>query len=57
MPISAAERQVLEVIARDSTPDVPRSHLEKFSRLDLIEPCPQGVCMTLKGKDILSGRK
>ena len=58
MPLSNAERSTLETVARDArNGGVPRGHLEKLSRLDLIEPCPQGICMTLKGKEILSGGK
>lgn len=54
--LSTAELNTLEVIANPERADsISRSHLEKLSRLDLIEPCPQGVCMTLKGKKILFG--
>jgi hypothetical protein len=57
MTLSQTERATLEVLAdRARTGDIPRGHLEKFSRLDLIEPCPEGVCMTLKGRKALSGR-
>ena len=56
--ITAAEFSTLGAIAgREALSGVPRSHLEKFARLDLIEPCPQGVCMTLKGQRILSDNK
>lgn len=52
--LSPAELATLKTIARrdqDNTP--PRSHLEKLSRLDLIEPCPEGVCMTDTGRAVL----
>jgi hypothetical protein len=56
--LSAAEFSTLEIIAADArNGGVSRGHLEKLSRLDLIEPCPQGICMTLKGKGFLAGRK
>lgn len=52
--LSTAEIQTLQIIAsQDNEEPVSRSHLEKLSRLDLIEPCQQGVCMTLKGKKFL----
>ena len=55
--ITAAERQTLEILADPRrTENVRRGHLEKFSRLELIEPCPEGVCMTLAGKRILGGK-
>jgi hypothetical protein len=57
-PLNAAELSTLSVIAdRDQSSILPRSHLEKFSRLDLIEPCSEGVCMTVKGQKALSNRK
>jgi hypothetical protein len=57
-PLSTAERSTLETLAGDAgNGAVPRGHLEKLSRLDLIEPCPQGICMTLKGKEFLIGVK
>ncbi|MDD9900585.1 MAG: hypothetical protein OXT65_06365 [Alphaproteobacteria bacterium] len=52
--LSPAELHTLEVIAdRGCTESVKRGHLEKLSRLELIEPCPEGVCMTGKGQSIL----
>ena len=52
--LSNSELKTLETIAvRDCDSHIPRIHLEKLSRLDLIEPCPQGVCLTLVGKKIL----
>jgi hypothetical protein len=56
--LSTAEISTLETIAdRDSTGGVSRTHLEKLSRLDLIEPCPEGVCMTQKGRTVLGVKK
>jgi hypothetical protein len=56
--LSAAEISTLEAIADDARNGcVSRGHLEKLARLDLIEPCPHGISMTLKGKEILSGRR
>ena len=56
--IEAQELQTLKIIAaRDHTGDVPRTHLEKLSRLDLIEPCAEGVCLTTQGRKILVKRK
>jgi hypothetical protein len=53
--ITRDERETLEALAEDSfNAGVPRGHLEKLARLDLIEPCGAGVCMTLKGRSILS---
>jgi hypothetical protein len=58
MNITTTERQTLALLAdRDRTGDLPRLHLEKFSRLDLIEPCREGVCVTVRGQTVLSGRK
>jgi hypothetical protein len=55
--LSTSELKTLEAVADPAFTDgISRSHLEKLSRLDLIEPCPQGVCMTLKGKEILFGK-
>lgn len=57
-PLNAAEMKTLKILSdRESADRVPRAHLEKLSRLDLVEPCPEGVCMTLRGKEILIGRK
>lgn len=57
--LNTAELHTLEIIAkRDQSVAPSRSHLEKLSRLDLIEPCPQGVCLTGNGQKILfQGRK
>jgi hypothetical protein len=55
MTLSTAERKTLETIAdRDRTDSVKRGHLEKLSRLDLIEPCAEGVCLSARGKKILN---
>jgi hypothetical protein len=52
------ELNTLEIIANpDCTDSLKRGHLEKLSRLDLIEPCSEGVCMTARGRQVLSGRK
>ncbi len=52
--LHTAELQTLEIIAkRDQSVAPSRSHLEKLARLDLIEPCPEGVCLTSNGQQIL----
>lgn len=52
--LKSAELETLKIVAdRTCTGTISRLHLEKLSRLDLIEPCPEGVCMTTKGKEIL----
>jgi hypothetical protein len=52
--ISAAERATLAAIANDSrNGDVDRGMLEKFARLDLIEPCGPGLCVSVRGQGIL----
>jgi hypothetical protein len=54
MQLSTSELQTLEAISnRDHDSDIKRSHLEKLSRLDLIEPCSEGICLTGVGKKIL----
>lgn len=56
--LKTEEIETLETIARgDITVTPPRSHLEKLSRLDLIEPCAEGVCMTSLGAQVLVKRK
>lgn len=56
--LHTAELQTLEIIAkRDQSVAPSRSHLEKLARLDLIEPCPEGVCLTGTGREILVKRK
>lgn len=52
--LSSAELNTLQVVGNpDSCEAMPRTHLEKLARLDLIEPCPAGVCLSNKGKEIL----
>ncbi len=54
MQLSTDELQTLAALsARDRAADIPRLHLEKLSRLDLIEPCSSGICLTGVGKEIL----
>jgi hypothetical protein len=55
MQLSTAELQTLEAISDKDAADrhIPRGHLEKLSRLDLIEPCSEGICLTGVGKKIL----
>ena len=56
--LSTDELQSLRILATpDAFDPVPRNHLEKLSRLDLIEPCPKGVCLTGRGREILVKRK
>lgn len=55
--LNTAELQTLEIIAkRDETKSPSRSHLEKLFRLDLIEPCAEGVCMTPLGQKIVKAK-
>lgn len=52
------ELETLKILAdRSCAEAVSRTHLEKLSRLDLIEPCPEGVCMTSQGREILFKKK
>jgi len=52
--LSTAELQTLAAIStRDHSEDIPRVHLEKLSRLDLIEPGTAGIRLTGVGKKIL----
>ena len=52
--LSTAELNTLQVVANpDSCDAMPRSHLEKLSRLELIEPSPRGVTLSQRGKEIL----
>ena len=56
--LTTAERKTLETIARkDTSIGIPRPHLEKLSRLDLIEPAGCNVTLSLKGKRILFSNK
>jgi hypothetical protein len=55
--LSTAELHTLEILNdRDRFEPVCRTHLEKLSRLDLIEPCPEGVCVSDRGREILESR-
>jgi hypothetical protein len=52
--LDASELQTLKIIsnpARDGY--MPRVHLEKLLRLDLIEPSPKGVAVSMRGREIL----
>ena len=52
--LSTDEIRTLQALsARDAEGSVPRAHLEKLSRLDLIEPCAEGICVTGVGRRIL----
>ena len=52
--LSTAELQTLEALSSKSYADyIPRGHLEKLSRLDLIEPVGCSVVLSHKGKEIL----
>jgi hypothetical protein len=58
MQLSTAELQTLEAISdRDYADHIPRGHLEKLSRLDLIEPVGCNVALSVKGREILFKRK
>jgi hypothetical protein len=57
-PLSTAELNTLVTIANpDSCDAMPRTHLEKFYRLDLIEPGRAGVALSTKGREILVRRR
>lgn len=52
--LSSDELNSLRVLATPESYDpVPRVHLERLSRLDLIEPGVSGVCVSPKGRQIL----
>ncbi len=56
--LSTAELQTLQILAgNDREAAVPRGHLEKLSRLDLIEPAGCNVALSLKGKEILFNKR
>ena len=58
MQLSTSELQTLEALSNKNPADyIPRGHLEKLSRLDLIEPVGCSVALSLKGKEILFGGK
>ena len=53
--LNTAELQTLKTIAnQDRSENLCRTTLEKLFRLDLIEPCAEGVCLTGVGKKALS---
>jgi hypothetical protein len=55
--LSTAELNTLEILSdRENCDKISRTHLEKLSRLDLIEPCPEGVCISARGREILESR-
>lgn len=52
--LSTAELNTLQIVANpDSCDAMPRTHLEKLSRLELIEPSPRGVCLSPQGLQVL----
>ena len=52
MPVTAREIQALKTVVNgDET--LSRLELERLSRLDLIEPCDAGVCLSVRGKEIV----
>lgn len=58
MTLSQAELHTLAVIANPDCCDaMPRGHLEKLSRLDLIEPAAAGLRLSPRGRQILIRNK
>ena len=56
--LSISELETLENIAQDNKEiSIPRIHLEKLSRLDLIEPVGCSVKLSLKGEEYLFNSK
>ncbi|MDY0009671.1 MAG: hypothetical protein RBS08_08190 [Bdellovibrionales bacterium] len=56
--LTSAEMQTLTTVANPESCDaLPRNHLEKLYRLDLIEPGNCGPALSNKGRDILFRRK
>jgi hypothetical protein len=56
--LSSAELNTLATIGNPESCDaMPRGHLEKLYRLDLIEPGRCGPALSSKGKEILFSRK
>lgn len=52
--LSAAELKTLSVVADpECCDDMPRIHLEKLYRLDLIEPAATGPAVSRRGQEIL----
>lgn len=58
MTLSQSEIKTLSVIADPGCCDaMPRVHLEKLSRLDLIEPSATGLRLSNRGQQILFRHK
>ena len=56
--LSTSELNTLAIIAsNDRSERLSRTHLEKLSRLDLIEPGAAGPAVSIKGREILVTRK
>jgi hypothetical protein len=56
--LSASELKTLSVIANPECCDaMPRLHLEKLYRLDLIEPASFGPALSPTGREILKRRR
>ncbi len=56
--LSSAELNTLATISNPESCDaMPRGHLEKLYRLDLIEPGRCGPALSSKGQEILFSRK
>lgn len=54
LSLSAAELKTLAVVAdRDCCDGMPRIHLEKLYRLDLIEPAACGPALSRRGQEVL----
>ncbi len=54
LSLSAAELKTLAVVADPECCDnMPRIHLEKFYRLNLIEPAATGPALSRRGQEIL----
>jgi hypothetical protein len=52
--LTSSELNTLHVIADPNSCDaMPRAHLEKFSRLALIEPASCGVALSPLGREML----
>jgi len=56
--LTSAELKTLSIIGNPECCDaMPRNHLEKLYRLDLIEPGNCGPALSTKGREILFRRK
>jgi hypothetical protein len=56
--LTSAEINTLEILGNPECCEaVPRTHLEKLYRLDLIEPAAAGPALSRKGRDILVNLK